>query len=320
MLSLSLASHEASAQRRRGRGRGRTPPAQTNPTNTVSPENSQENLGSQGSTSPALQDPVAPPSTEPVVSEPVASEPTPDSTPRPAAIDAELGVRWYARFFDYHQDVYGELRGYSLPAAPQLAGAVQWYPGAHFTRGPGSWFGLVASGGLVVGVSSRDARDTNYATSALLFDVGLRVRIPVGAHEIALHGTYGQQHFAIENNGGGSPTSTDPGVPAVQYQTVRVGASARLSAGDRVAILLGASGMPLLSAGNIGQYFTRSTGAAVEAQLGVAIKLVSGLELRVLADGRRYFYAMNPMVGDRWVAGGALDHHISAGAALAFRH
>ncbi|MFO0558499.1 MAG: hypothetical protein U0269_10820 [Polyangiales bacterium] len=320
-----LAAPDVEAQRRRRRTNTRRNTAPTEEPANNSGNESGNNPSTEASSSSAATaataatDPSTSASAEPSAP-PAEAPPPPPPGPSPAAIDASLGARWYGRFFAYNQDVFGELRNYDLAAAPALSATVEWYPGAHFSRGPASWFGVIAQGAYVLGVSSRDSRDTVYGTTAFWFDVGLRVRIPLGLHDLGLHATYGQQHFTIASNGGGAPSANDPGVPGVQYQSVRVGASVRIGASERVGILLGASGLPLISAGDIAQnYFVRATAAGVEAQLGLAIGLISGLELRVLADARRYFYAMNPRVGDAWVAGGALDHHVTAGAAIAFR-
>lgn len=327
LASVLMIPADAAAQRRRRRPPRRdntqrtTQDARANSTSNASADEewgsssgsagtSAQSSGSASTTGQGTE--ASGPAAEPSVPTPVA--------PRPAAIDVSLGARWYGRFFAYHQDVFGELRGYDLAAAPSLNATIEWYPGAHVSSGPASWFGIIAQGAYVVGVSSRDSRDMSYGTTALSFDVGLRFRVPIGLHDLGLHATYGQQHFSIENNGGGGAEQQDPGVPGVQYQSLRFGASVRLGASERVAILLGASGMPLLGAGDIAQnYFRRATAAAVEAQLGVSIALLAGLELRIIADARRYFFSMNPALGDRWIAGGALDHHLSAGAALAFR-
>jgi hypothetical protein len=321
VLVSILAAPDAEAQRRRRRNNSRRNRAPTEePANSGNESNNsastEASSSSAATASSAATDPNAAAGAEP--SAPPAEAPA--QGPAPAAIDASLGARWYGRFFAYNQDVFGELRNYDLAAAPALSATVEWYPGAHFSRGPASWFGVIAQGAFVLGVSSRDSRDTVYDTTAFWFDVGLRVRIPLGLHDLGLHASYGQQHFTIASNGGGAPNANDPGVPGVQYQSVRVGASVRIGASERVGILLGASGLPLISAGDIAQnYFVRATAAGVEAQLGLAIGLISGLELRILADARRYFYAMNPRVGDAWVAGGALDHHFTAGAAIAVR-
>ncbi|MBL8685636.1 MAG: hypothetical protein JNK05_41045 [Myxococcales bacterium] len=334
LTSVVLAADDAEAQRRRRNRRrntdteqssgssssSETPSDATSSSNTTTSSSQSSSSDGWGSSNASAQSANASNASSSNAVDPGPAEPPAPQAPRPAAIDASLGARWYGRFFSYHQDVFGELRGYDLAAAPSLNASVEWYPGAHFSRGVASWFGIVAQGAFVLGVSSRDSRSMTYGTTALSFDVGLRFRVPIGLHDIGLHATYGQQHFTIENNGGGGPGMQDPGVPGVQYQSIRVGASVRIGAGERVGILLGASGLPLLAAGDIGRnYFVRATAAGVEATLGVAIGLVAGLELRVLADARRYFYSMNPMVGDTWVAGGALDHHLSAGAAIAYR-
>jgi hypothetical protein len=229
-------------------------------------------------------------------------------------------MRWFGRFFSYHQDLFGELRDYSLPAAPMASAMVQWYPGAHFSRGPASYFGVLLSGALPFAISSRDSSGMQYGTTAYSFDLGIRGRIPLARHEIGLHATYGQQRFAIDNQGGGGAMAAVPGVPPVAYQHVRPGLSAVLSLSDRVSLWLSGSGLIVLSAGEItAQYFSRASVYGVEAQLGVQIAIASGFSAQLMAEARRYIYAMQPMVQDRWIAGGALDHYLNAGVMLAYR-
>ncbi len=313
---LTFGPGEARAQRRRARPTVRsTSPPRATPVETPAPSSSSATLAPDVPAAPA---PALSPAPAPVE---LAPEPArASSSGTLAALDLSAGARWFARALDYHQDVFGELRAYSLAAAPALAVSAEWYPGAHLSRGAPAWFGVIAQGSFVAGVSSRDSRAMSYGTTAYAFDLGARVRIPVGAHEVGLHVTYGQQRFEVEGNGGGAANQADPGVPAVAYQSVRAGASVRACASERVAVTLGASALPLLGAGDIADnYFRRATGAGVEAQLGVSIAIAHGLEARALAEARRYVFAMNPQVGDRWVAGGALDHFVQAGLAVAYR-
>jgi hypothetical protein len=315
VTTLTLAPETASAQRRRVRStvRPQSAPVSESPAQAPAPERASPVAPAADAVPPASEPPPVP------TSDSTPSD-APSRAPRLAALDVSVGGRWFARALDYHQDVFGELRAYSLAAAPALAVAAEWYPGAHASQGVPAWFGIIAQGSYVLAVSSRDSRAMSYGTMAYAFDVGARVRVPLGEHEVGLHVTYGQQRFEVEGNGGGAANQADPGVPAVAYQSVRLGASARARASERVAVTLGASALPLLGAGDIADnYFRRATGAGVEAQLGLSVAVAAGLEVRALVEGRRYVFAMNPQVGDRWVAGGALDHYAQAGLAVAYR-
>lgn len=335
--SVLLLQNTAEAQRRRRPGSGRRPTS-TQTQSTGSEGNSSANADSVSAPAQTSSTDVTSSSSTTTSPNAVTATTAPsadtsgtsaDSTGAPtvaspesrlAALDVALSGRWFARIFAYNQDLFGELRNYSLLAAPLVNANVEWYPGAHFTQGVGAYFGIVGSVSLPFAISSRDSAGTQYATSALAFDAGIRGRFPIASHELGVHVTYGQQRYALDNRAGGSPTGMDPGVPAVGYQNVRPGLSARLALGERAALLVGASALIVLSAGEIAeQYFSRASVYGLEAQLGLAIKVFGGLELRVLTDARRYVYAMRPMVQDRWIAGGALDHYFSAGLAIAYR-
>jgi hypothetical protein len=67
------------------------------------------------------------------------------------------------------------------------------------------------------------------------------------------------------------------------------------------------------------EYFQRATVMAVDFSLGAAVAIAKGLEVRVSADRRRYFFAMNPMPGDPLIVGGAVDDNYGITAAIAFR-
>lgn len=322
LLVLGLCSHDANAQRSRGpRGVRRPRTTQTTvvvPPSTLALPSSQPvpvSAGPSTQPEPATNGPV---SETPAVT--VGSEEPLHPPPWLAALDVNVGMRWVSRLFSYHQDLFGELRDYTLAAAPMLTAGVEWYPGAHFTRKAGALFGLVASGAYVFAVSSQDSLGTQYGTTAFSFDVGIRGRLLLGPHELGVQVTYGQQRFALDNRGGGGPMMGDPGVPAVAYQHIRPGMNARIALGERFGLHVGASGLVVLSAGEITeQYFSRASVYGLEAQLGFSVKLSAGLEVRAVAEARRYIFAMSPMVQDRWVAGGALDHYLNAGVVIAFR-
>ena len=69
----------------------------------------------------------------------------------------------------------------------------------------------------------------------------------------------------------------------------------------------------LLSTGEIGSdaYFHRAKAGAFDAQVALPIAISDRIELRIAGGYDRYWYAMYPEIGDKWVAGGALDEYLS---------
>ena len=122
---------------------------------------------------PVVEAPPPPPAVEAPL--PPAPPPTPPR-PRPVWLDAQVGVRLFGRHLVYTDDVFQQLRPYSLVLAPAAAASFEVYPGALFSRGPASWFGLVAGGDLAPVVSSRDAQGRTYDTRAYGFTVGAGLR------------------------------------------------------------------------------------------------------------------------------------------------
>jgi len=52
----------------------------------------------------------------------------------------------------------------------------------------------------------------------------------------------------------------------------------------------------------------------------VGYELDAGLEIRLGFDVRRYFFSMNPEVGDPFIAGGALDQYLGYTLGIAYRY
>ena len=58
------------------------------------------------------------------------------------------------------------------------------------------------------------------------------------------------------------------------------------------------------------------TGSGIDAELGAAWKVGGPVTLEARADMRRYFFSMNPEVGDELIVGGAVDQYLAFVAGL----
>jgi hypothetical protein len=219
----------------------------------------------------------------------------------------------------FTDDVFQQLRPYSLPLAPAVSGALEFYPGALVSSGVASWFGIVARGDLGIALSSTDAQGRAYTTTAYAFMVGARMRVRFWRAEAALTLAYDAQTFSLQREDAGR--APPDGIPNVAYQSLRVGLSTRVQLVPRFAIRAGGAWLAVLDAGEFSgeNFFPRVSGGGVEATLGMAFAIVRHLEVRLDGDWRRYYFSMNPVVGDRLVAGGAADDYYGATLSIAFR-
>ena len=64
-------------------------------------------------------------------------------------------------------------------------------------------------------------------------------------------------------------------------------------------------------------WFPRATGAGLDAGAMLTFHAKPWLELYARVDLRRYFFAMNPEVGDPWIAGGATDQYVGGALGIA---
>jgi len=74
----------------------------------------------------------------------------------------------------------------------------------------------------------------------------------------------------------------------------------------------------VLSAGAVADRFPHASVGGVEAAAGGAFRIRPGLEARATVSYRRFFYAANPVPGDTFVAGGAVDELASIDGSLAY--
>jgi hypothetical protein len=233
-----------------------------------------------------------------------------------ALLVLRASVEMGSRNFQYVDRLTPTLRSYNLFAAPMARIDGEVYPlsrselpvleGLGVTAAYDAAFGLSSSG-------SSSASGASVGTSWSRVEVGARERIPLGrAVLLGLHGGYGQIAYSFD----GAPDATSE-VPSVEYHFVRGGADARFVVGA-LALIVDGSYLGVLSSGAVGSYFPRATVGGVEARAGAAYALGAGFHLCFDASYTRFFYTLNPVPGDAYVAGGALDQMATASLGLGY--
>ena len=235
---------------------------------------------------------------------------------KPAAVDIEFDIRFEHRNFGYN-DAQDDLRDYTLGFGPGVGVKFQWYPGAHFTGGVGSQFGVDFDFKRLFDFdSTRDG--LSFPTRSQEFLIGARWRYPIKIWEPAVVAGFGVQKFELE----AADPPAEPEVPGVRYRFLRLGAALRVEVGAGFVLMVNGAYRFVFSAGGIESevWFPNADVGGFDLGLGLAYQLPLGFEVRVATDYRRYFFDLNPVPPDPpFVAGGALDQYWGLSVGIAWR-
>lgn len=231
-----------------------------------------------------------------------------------AWVEAAVEARPFLRTLRYNDDINQALRAYDL-AAPAVGGSIVLRPAP---KGALRFFALRAEAESAVGVNgSRTDTGMEYGTSATEWSGGVRGAFTIGGSILTIDAAYGEHRFVIEDE------SEDVGgmelVPDTTYRWVRGALGLRVPFGDKLSFDVGAGWRQLLGTGDLESeaWFPRSSGAGIDADLGLTYAVGGAVSAHVRGDLRRYFFAMNPEVGDPWIAGGAVDQYLAIVTGLA---
>jgi hypothetical protein len=247
---------------------------------------------------------------EKTAEEPQAARDEAIAQPRPSPLGLLVGFRGYSRRFTFHDDMFDVMRRYSLGAAPAVFLDAAWYPLAHSQGGVPAHLGVMAGYEHGFATRTNDGAGGDLETRMMAFFAGLKLRLPLGAHELAASFTYGQHSFTIDGD-------EQRPFPDVKYSYLRPALDATFRV-DRVSFGGHVGHRFLLSSGALESdtWFPRLTGAGIDLGLFVGQVLWKTLEARAGADLRRYYFTMHPEVSDRYVVGGAVDQFLSLWAGL----
>jgi hypothetical protein len=255
---------------------------------------------------------VAPP--PPEAEKPLPADTSADEPPWPVVVDLELGGGSLGHWLNYKDDLFNSLPDYTLIAGPLVAGGLAFYPGGLATRGFLADIGVIGEFYQTAGLTS-SFENESFPTQDDRWTAGLRVRIPIGSSELGVSGRYGQQDFKL----GVIPGNPPAPVPNYSYAFVQGGIDTRVQLGV-VAILADGAYDGVVNDGIAASgLFPHAQVGAVATGLHLGFTLWEGLELRVGADYQRYFFSLNPVVGNANVAGGALDQYLAATVELGVR-
>lgn len=236
---------------------------------------------------------------------------------RPAVVTS-VGVRGFGRVFAWAPGASADLPAYTMPYGSAVAFEAAWYPGAHVTQGAGANFGVFLDGVVGLGLTSH-ADTVTFGTSAQRLRFGARLRFPLGQRsQLDVLLGYGTQTFEIAAQ---SPTGVArPAIPSVAYAGPRGALGATFRFSERVGGDLLAGFTWLLGTGELSSqaFFPNASGLAADASLGLSIKLVEALRLRLSADWTGYFLSMNADAASTLQATTAMDHFIGGTLSLAW--
>ncbi|MBK7863096.1 MAG: hypothetical protein IPJ65_31700 [Archangiaceae bacterium] len=236
-----------------------------------------------------------------------------DGAKKPTALRFGAGIKVFNRRFGYTDDIFDALSTYYLPGGPAIALELDVFPAAFVTNGFAANVGVLGQFDYAVGIASRAADGTRYGTTAFNVRAALAVRLPVSILTVTPFFGFSRQAYSIAASNGAKPN-----IPSVGYTALRPGILLKLALFGPVGFQAHFAGDLLLAKGEIASYFPRASANGLDTGGAFTVTLLDRLELKLGGEYQRYWYSMNPMVGDMNVAGGALDVYVSGNFTVSF--
>jgi hypothetical protein len=234
-----------------------------------------------------------------------------------AIVVANLAFELGGRRFDYKDQLSPNTSSYSVLGVPMPSVGIEIYPAGGTTLPFIRDLGLTMSFAHAFGISSATDNGTTVGTGWTHLAGGLRARFRPGSVKGPMIGVNGGIDYLQFTFDAAGPITGS--VPAVTYASVRGGVDARIPFW-RMALLLDFGYDGALSAGDVYTRFRDSSVGGIDLGVGLSLGLGAGFELRLRGHYTRYFYKFRPLVGDSYVAGGALDEFLGFGLGLAYAY
>lgn len=220
-------------------------------------------------------------------------------------VAVSAGVDVGRRQFEYNDAVGDGYAPYRLPGAPLVSFGLEAYPwassGVPVLRDLG-FRGRVSRG---FAFDSSTPQGVQLETTWTRFGGDLRERLlfpSLPGFELGVLAGVDANYFGMRAKG-----DVPALLPAARTVSLRFGLDARTHVAWRLSVLASVGYLLTTSKGEIYEHFRDGSVAGVDAEAGFAVALVHGVELRLGARYTRYFAKFEPRLGDRAVAGGALD-------------
>jgi hypothetical protein len=259
----------------------------------------------------------------PPVSPGTPTEPPPVPTGRQhgevntAIVVANLAFELGGRRFDYKDQLSPNTSSYSVLGVPMPSVGIEIYPAGGTTIPFVRDLGLTMSFAHAFGISSTTDAGATVGTGWTHLAGGLRARFRPGSVKGPMIGVNGGIDYLQFNFD--APGPIQGSVPSVTYASLRGGVDARIPFW-RMALMLDFGYDGALSAGDVYKRFRDSSVGGIDLGVGLSLALGAGFELRLRGHYTRYFYKFHPLVGDPYVAGGALDEFLGFGLGVAYAY
>jgi hypothetical protein len=228
----------------------------------------------------------------------------------------EVGFELGGRQFTYSDGISADTRrDYGVFGAPMASIAIELYPAAGTTIPVLKHLGITGGYARAFGLSSSTEGGEPAATTYQRISAGLRGRIPLGGPTgpvLGIGGGIRMVMFDIEE-----PALLTGEVPDVSYLALRGGIDGRIPIG-RVGLLMGFDWLEPLSTGEVYGRFRDASVHGIGATAGLAVRVTGGFEMRLIGEYSRFFSDFGPVLGDAYVAGGALDQYVGIRLAGAY--
>jgi hypothetical protein len=234
------------------------------------------------------------------------------------AVSVALSAGVVARSFSYSDPVGYALAPYHLPAAPMASFELEAYPAAASDIPVLRDLGFRGHISRAFAFDSNTPQNVTLETSWTRFGGDLRQRLLVpGSHPFEAGVLVGADatYFGIV-----AKAPVPALLPASRSVALRFGLDARLLVAWRLSFLLGGAYLAVTSRGEIYEHFRKPRVAGVDSNVGFAVNVGSGFEIRLSGRYTRYFSSFKPALGDRFVAGGALDEQWQFGLGARYAH
>lgn len=231
---------------------------------------------------------------------------------RPQSMQMFVGIGSPYRSFAYSDPITSTLGDYQLSGVPMFDLNLGYYPARAFTDGWASWLGLDATAQLAIGSSSVDSAGNKYKSRYDAYRVGVRGRVPVSKHFISAFSGYAMSRFTTtaENE------EVVPPTPNTDYRMIRSGAGTELTLPHAILLGMDLAWLHMLSVGEVGSWFPRTTAGGVEFALFATYPLSQHFFARLTGAYTRHFFDFNSQPGDERAAGGATDQYLTASLSI----
>ncbi|MCL2178420.1 MAG: hypothetical protein FWB81_03280, partial [Cystobacterineae bacterium] len=207
------------------------------------------------------------------------------------------------------------LRSFSakIQAAPTLR--TEFYPLAFTDLGLFSGIGLDFSFGFGLGLKTKDENENAFPMKWMVVDGGLRWRLQFSkTWKAAVTPMLGIQHLSFSHGTLENGTELS-GFPNLKLTALRIGVGFELPfASDWVLIFGDFSILPTLSAKDIlsDAYFPEGSAFGFETKLGIGIKVIGPLYVRLSGFFSRTNFSLNPSSSNPFQADSAFHQRVGA--------